>query len=391
MTRAFPVRTLLSASTLLALIFVALGILAYFSFPATGPEAGLRITSPEDIPAAIPLPPDLKVQFSARAENYGVSSGQRPYFTQAVIDPRDVQVGEVQRLLVRVADPDGVRSVVATTELDTTTLTLPLARIWGDENDGIWYGSWTVEDTHDAHYVTNVAATNARRQTNTLELVWKDPHACDGALSGDWTVSASCSTSGVAGADAVTGSGNIIINADVTLTVTAATTVAWNSGYSITVSGNLAIGGQIKQTNIWIKDADDDAYAPNATDQLAQDADPGATYRRRSLASGTDDCYDANASAKPGQTSYFTTNRGDASFDYNCVSGEEKFYTGTGPSCGQGCCGTDSSGSCNSYSYTANQPDNGSTIACGNAVTTYASTGCGSGGCSSSSATQACR
>ena len=384
--RIRSVRFLFPASTLLALILVALGVLAYFSFPATGPETGLRITSSEDIPAAIPLPPDLRVEFSARAENYGVSSGQRPSFTQAVIDPRDVQVGEVQRLLVRVADPDGVRSVVATTELDTTTLTLPLARIWGDENDGIWYGSWTVEDTHDAHYVTNVAATNARRQTNTLELVWKDPHACDGALSGNWTVSASCSTSGVAGADA----GNITVNVDVTLTVTAATTVAWNSGYSITVSGNLAIGGQIKQTNIWIKDADVDLYAPNATDQLAQDAQP-ASYSRRSGASGVDDCYDANASAKPGQASYFTTNRGDASFDYNCVSGEEKFYTGTGPSCSSSCCTTDSAGSCTSFSYTANQPDNGSTIACGNAVTTYASAGCGSGGCSSSSATQACR
>ena len=384
-------RFLFPASTLLALILVALGVLAYFSFPATGPEMGLRITSPEDIPAAIPLPPDLKVEFSARAENYGVSSGQRPSFTQAVIDPRDVQVGEVQRLLVRVTDPDGVRSVVATTELDTTTLTLPLARIWGDENDGIWYGSWTVEDTHDAHYITNIAATNARRQTNTLELVWKDPHACDGALTGDWTVSASCSTSGVAGADA----GNITVNSAVTLTVTAATTVAWNSGYSITVSGNLAIGGQIKQTNIWIKDADADLYAPNATDQLAQDTQP-ASYSRRSGASGVNDCYDANAHVRPNHDTVFgdwhtTGGGGTPAFDYNCDSAETKFYTGTGPSCGQSCCATGSDGSCNSYSYTANQPDNGSTIACGNAVTTYASAGCGSGGCSSSSATQACR
>ena len=389
--RIRSVRFLFPASTLLALILVALGVLAYFSFPATGPETGLRITSSEDIPAAIPLPPDLKVEFSARAENYGVSSGQRPSFTQAVIDPRDVQVGEVQRLLVRVTDPDGVRSVVATTELDTTTLTLPLARIWGDENDGIWYGSWTVEDTHDAHYITNIAATNARRQTNTLELVWKDPHACDGALTGDWTVSASCSTSGVAGADA----GNITVNSAVTLTVTAATTVAWNSGYSITVSGNLAIGGQIKQTNIWIKDADADLYAPNATDQLAQDTQP-ASYSRRSGASGVNDCYDANAHVRPNHDTVFgdwhtTGGGGTPAFDYNCDSAETKFYTGTGPSCGQSCCATGSDGSCNSYSYTANQPDNGSTIACGNAVTTYASTGCGSGGCSSSSATQACR
>ncbi|HEX6271408.1 MAG TPA: discoidin domain-containing protein [Polyangiaceae bacterium] len=30
------------------------------------------------------------------------------------------------------------------------------------------------------------------------------------------------------------------------------------------------------------------------------------------------DCYDSNANAKAGQTSYFTTHRGDGSFDYNC-------------------------------------------------------------------------
>ena len=30
------------------------------------------------------------------------------------------------------------------------------------------------------------------------------------------------------------------------------------------------------------------------------------------------DCYDGNANARPGQTNYFASNRGDGSFDYNC-------------------------------------------------------------------------
>ncbi|MBW2261160.1 MAG: hypothetical protein JRG91_04235 [Deltaproteobacteria bacterium] len=33
-----------------------------------------------------------------------------------------------------------------------------------------------------------------------------------------------------------------------------------------------------------------------------------------------DDCYDANGEAHPGQTLFFTTNRGDGSFDYDCDS-----------------------------------------------------------------------
>ncbi len=39
------------------------------------------------------------------------------------------------------------------------------------------------------------------------------------------------------------------------------------------------------------------------------------------------DCYDSNASAHPGQTSYFTSARGDGSYDYNCDGTETKRYT----------------------------------------------------------------
>lgn len=36
------------------------------------------------------------------------------------------------------------------------------------------------------------------------------------------------------------------------------------------------------------------------------------------------DCYDSNANAKPSQTSYFSSHRGDGSYDYNCNSTEDK-------------------------------------------------------------------
>jgi hypothetical protein len=47
----------------------------------------------------------------------------------------------------------------------------------------------------------------------------------------------------------------------------------------------------------------------------------------------TNDCYDNNASARPNQTQYFASHRGDGSYDYNCVSGEEKRYRGTFSGC----------------------------------------------------------
>ena len=36
------------------------------------------------------------------------------------------------------------------------------------------------------------------------------------------------------------------------------------------------------------------------------------------------DCYDANSLANPAQTAYFTVDRGDGSFDYDCSGTEEK-------------------------------------------------------------------
>jgi len=44
----------------------------------------------------------------------------------------------------------------------------------------------------------------------------------------------------------------------------------------------------------------------------------------RNSASASLDCYDSNANARPNQTSCFTTNRGDGSYDYNCNGASTK-------------------------------------------------------------------
>jgi hypothetical protein len=54
-----------------------------------------------------------------------------------------------------------------------------------------------------------------------------------------------------------------------------------------------------------------------------------------------DDCYDKNPSAKPGQKAWFTVERGDGSFDYDCSNAQEKQYPSIGSLvcvvCGGGC------------------------------------------------------
>jgi hypothetical protein len=43
-----------------------------------------------------------------------------------------------------------------------------------------------------------------------------------------------------------------------------------------------------------------------------------ACHHPAGYSTNDDDCYDSNADAHPGQTTYFYDDRGDGSWDYNC-------------------------------------------------------------------------
>jgi len=75
-------------------------------------------------------------------------------------------------------------------------------------------------------------------------------------------------------------------------------------------------------------DYDRDGYGTTSSQCLCA----GSGYYTASV---NTDCYDTNSNAKPGATSYYSTSRGDSSFDYNCDSTETKRYT-TRYSCSAG-------------------------------------------------------
>ena len=68
-------------------------------------------------------------------------------------------------------------------------------------------------------------------------------------------------------------------------------------------------------------DSDGDGYGSSLTSECWCDA-----YGNFSV-ENDDDCYDANAQARPNQLSYFSVDRGDGSFDYDCDSTEEQEFT----------------------------------------------------------------
>lgn len=73
------------------------------------------------------------------------------------------------------------------------------------------------------------------------------------------------------------------------------------------------------QSSLYYVDEDRDGYG---TGNILATCPSG-----KSCVLNNQDCYDSNANAKPGQTQYFSTQRGDGSFDYNCDNRTDKQYS----------------------------------------------------------------
>lgn len=192
------------------------------------------------------------------------------------------------------------------------------------------------------------------------------------------------------------------------LTIPNGVTVTVNSGQSgsnttllvgsisLTGTGSLVTSGSFiglsSGSKCYVYDGDSDGYATSLT---ACSSTGGAGYVRKNKVSTTADCYDGNINVYPGQTTYYTTNRGDGSYDYNCDSVETKQYTTAPYSCAA--C-TNGSGYASFQNTTSGFQT--STPACGTAGTYYTVTNttcrdpavanC-STSYSTSSVTQACR
>ena len=78
--------------------------------------------------------------------------------------------------------------------------------------------------------------------------------------------------------------------------------------------------------NTYYKDADSDTWG------VAQSV-CSCAKNSPFTATKSGDCYDSNNKAKPGQVSYYGSNRGDGSFDYNCDNAQEKKWTKKSGNC----------------------------------------------------------
>lgn len=337
-----------------------------------------------------PNPPEFqpkgKFGLSESKETFSVTENASvwPKIYQAVIDPPDVHVGDTQNLGIVVQAEAGqkIASVVAEIETDKDTVKLPLA-LQGETAEAdirpnpyyvdmqsqlairtaaemqniaslganvakaasspkyTYSDSWVVRDTHDTKYHTTFIVTDSSGRINKLTLAWSD--ACGIPTGGNWTISAACALAFNDGVD----NGSVTISGGWTLTINSNVSFNFNPGQTITVAAGSSIvlgsgTSQIAKKYILYTDGDGDRYAPSGSTQTFSDSASISGYTRRyNLLGGyfaPVDCYDSNAAAKPGQILWYTTSRGDASYDYNCDSVQTKGYTasaGTGNGAGR--------------------------------------------------------
>ncbi len=81
----------------------------------------------------------------------------------------------------------------------------------------------------------------------------------------------------------------------------------------------------VTTSDFWVryKDSDGDGYG-----------DPDQyiwwVWQPKGYVDNNEDCYDGNKDARPGQTNFFTKDRGDGSFDYDCNGESEREFSNTG-------------------------------------------------------------
>jgi hypothetical protein len=168
-----------------------------------------------------------------------------PKFTLAVIDQRDVNPGDIQKLTVLAEDSNSITEIIALTKLDQNILTLPLNLVSGTKVAGYWTNAWVIRETPERIYRTKFVAKNRLGQTNTITFAWSDN--CALPASGDWIVNSNCSIFSAAKVN----QGNINLG-NYTITLGPGASLTYHKGFSINLSaGFIAIAdtARIRQTD----------------------------------------------------------------------------------------------------------------------------------------------
>lgn len=356
----------------MVLVAAAVGLYAYLRAPS-----GVIISSDEQLQTLnAPAPsgnfslPQVKWLANGKLDLSGpieykvfFGSADGPAISKIVFAPYDVKPGDTQNIYAIAADQSGVSSLAVSIKNDAGVDDIPLKLVQGDAKSGVWQGSWKVHDLHAGYYPATFAVASVSGATRSTSAVFMDSlfsslfgeialasnygaEQCSINATGSWAWSnGTCS---VTSTDAVVG-GNITITAvpgPTVLSIAPSITFGFSSGYSISICASgcsitIGTGGKIMKMGVavagvtyndYVEDRDGDKYwdaqAVTSTNPYGAGGYLRASSTQLGLLGGGD-CYDTgtgSTSTHPGQIAYFTTARGDGSYDYNCDASQTQEY-----------------------------------------------------------------
>lgn len=102
---------------------------------------------------------------------FSVSSGKKtgPLLGNGVIDPYDPKLDNPQIISISIASNKPVTTAKLTIETDTKSKEVLMKLASGTITDGIWEGTWTVDDTYLYTYNATITATDGQ-ETNSVKI-----------------------------------------------------------------------------------------------------------------------------------------------------------------------------------------------------------------------------
>ena len=134
------------------------------------PAPSLTLTSsPTPGPTSTPVPSPRPIPSGKKT--FSVSSAKKtgPQFQGGAIDPYDPKVNSTQTITVAITSSKPVTTGTLTMKTDTKTRDVPMSIVSGTATNGVWAGTWTVDDTYLYTYTVTIIATD-NTETNTVEL-----------------------------------------------------------------------------------------------------------------------------------------------------------------------------------------------------------------------------
>lgn len=127
-------------------------------------------------PTPTPVVRGAPVPFAVHGKQvYSVSRGsgsKGPDVAKVTVDPIDPKVGGTQMMSIKVTHTKPVKSVNVTLASDAKKKTTVLTLTSGTNTDGIWEGSWTIDDSIDYIYNATIEAKDGK-DTAKIDIMFR--------------------------------------------------------------------------------------------------------------------------------------------------------------------------------------------------------------------------